>query len=356
MSTAALEAAAARLHDGGKILVTRLRYIGDVVLTLPLVQVLRRAFPAAALHYLAEPSPLAVLGAHPHVDRLWCAERSFAGTWRTAAALRRERFDVVIDLFANPRSALLSWWSGAPVRIGEARRSRRHLYTVARVLAAGRTALEHHLEAAALLGVAPLVPERPQLFLTEDERAPAAAALAAAARGRPTVLVHWGATQRAKEWPETHTHALVQRLIAAGVHVVVSSAPHRTHLSTALAAAIPAVQCLPVLPLRQLLAWIAAADAVVGVDGGIVHCSVAVGRPTLALFGPTSPHVWFPYAGFGPFRVLHAGVDCGHCDRNLCPTRACMTALDVDRVEQQLWELLAAVPRHGRSCRGMEGR
>jgi len=345
MSAGPRSVAAARLHTGGKILVTRLRYIGDVVLTLPLVQVLRRAFPATALHYLAEAVPLEVLQAHPDIDRLWCADRSSRGTWRMAAALRREHFDVVIDLFANPRSAWLVWLSGAPVRIGEARRSRRHLFTTARVLAPGRTALEHHLAAAEILGVTPLVPERPQLHLTAAERAPAAAALAAAAGGRPTVLAHWAATQRAKEWPEEQARGLVQRLVDAGVHVVLSTAPHRPHLSQALAAAVPSVQCLPVLPLRRLLAWVAAADAVVGVDGGIVHCSVGLGRPTLALFGPTSPHIWFPYRPFGPFRVLHAGVDCGHCDRDFCASRACMSALGIDVVEQQLWDLLGRVVR-----------
>ncbi len=343
MNDAKLAAAAARLDDGGKLLVTRLRYIGDVVLSLPLVQVLRRAFPRAAIHYLAEPVPLEILRRHPDLDRLWCAARGRRGTWNTVTALRRERFAAVIDLFANPRSALLARASGAPVRIGEARRSRRHLYTHARVLATGRSALEHHLDAAAWLGVEALVPERPQLHLTREEKAGPATALAAAARGRPTVLLHWGATQRAKEWPEERTHELARRLLGRDVHVVLSTAPHRTALSASLAAALPAVQRLPVLPLRALLAWVAAADAVVAVDGGIAHCSVALGRPTLALFGPTVPQIWFPYAAFGPFRVLHAGVDCSHCDRDFCPTRACMAALEVDSVEQQLREIAPGV-------------
>ena len=342
-----LEAAATRCRGGGKILVTRLRFIGDVVLSLPLVQALRQAFPTAELHYLAEPGPLEILRAHPDVDRLWCVERTLRSNLQVAARLRRERFDVVIDLLANPRSALLTWATSAPLRIGEARRHRRHLYTHARRLPLGRSALAQHLDAAALLGIGPLVPERPRVVLTPAETAGPAAELARIAAGRKTVLMHWTATQPAKEWPQTARAELARRLQAHGLHVVVSTAPQGREHSAALAAAVPGVQELPMLPLRQLLAWIAAADATVAVDGGIVHASVGLGRPTLALFGPTSPSIWFPYAPFGPFRVLHAGWDCSRCDRTQCVTQACMAQLEVEDVESNLLQLVhgVSVPR-----------
>ena len=84
----------------------------------------------------------------------------------------------------------------------------------------------------------------------------------------------------------------------------------------------------------------AAAAAVVAVDGGIVHAAVALGRPTIALFGPTVPPIWFPYETFGPYRVLHAGVSCGDCDRVQCASRKCMTALaplDVHAALANVW-------------------
>jgi ADP-heptose:LPS heptosyltransferase len=340
MTDAALQETRLRLDGGGKLLITRLRYIGDVVLSLPLVQVLRRAFPAAEIHYLAEPEPLEVLRHHPAVDRTWCVPRRAGPALRAAWNLRRAGFAAVIDLFANPRSALLAFASGAAVRIGEARATRAHWYTHARRLPPDRSALEQHLDAAALLGVQPLVPEPPRLRLHADESAPAAARAAGLARGRPLLLVHPAATQRAKEWPEANMVALLRRLLARDVAVVLSTAPRRPEPSRLVAAALHGGVQLPPMPLRQLLGWVQAADAVLAVDGGILHCSVALGRPTLALFGPTPPGIWFPYAGFGPYRVLHAGVDCSRCDRDRCPSRACMAALDVERVEAALEELL----------------
>lgn len=346
-----LEDATRRLQDGGKILISRLRYIGDVVLSLPLVQHLRRCFPHAEIHYLAEPEPLEILRGHPDVDRLWCAERKATAAWHLARALRRESFAVVVDLFANPRSALLLRATGADVRIGEARRVRRHLFTHARRLAPGKSAIEHHLDAAAYLGVEATAPERPRLLLSSTEIEAATASMRARSGGEPHVLVHLAATQPAKEWPLESAVLLIERLQARGIRIVLTTAPRRPEPSTDVARRVAGVRLLPVMPLRELLGFVATADAVLTVDGAITHCSVALGTPTLALFGPTVPSIWFPYERYGPFRVLHAGVDCGNCDRYLCPTKACMGAITVDMVERCLVQILAASPLTGEGSR-----
>jgi ADP-heptose:LPS heptosyltransferase len=335
--TEANEAARKRLLEGGRILVTRLRYIGDVVLSLPLVGALRRAFPNAEIHYLADPAPLQVLEEHPDVDRLWSLERGTLPMARMMRALRQQRFAAVIDLFSNPRSALLVRATGATVRIGEARRGRRHLYTVQRRLPLGRSALLQHLDAATSLGVENPRVMAPRIHLNAGERARGAVWNEGTA---PHVLLHSAATQPAKEWPHHMALDLVKRLLDTGHRILLSTAPHRPQTSAELAAAEPRARLLDAMPLRELLAVMASMDAVVGVDGAIIHSSVALGRPTLALFGPTEPQIWFPYTALGPFRVLHAGVDCGRCDRNWCPERRCMSAIQVDEVERNVRELL----------------
>ena len=114
-----LQELSARLQAGGRVLVTRLRHIGDVVLTLPLLSALRQQFPRAEIHYLAEAVPLSVLQNHPDVDKLWESSRTTAGMLPLAARLHRQSFGLAIDLYANPRSALLMYATGAPCRIGE---------------------------------------------------------------------------------------------------------------------------------------------------------------------------------------------------------------------------------------------
>jgi len=125
---------------------------------------------------------------------------------------------------------------------------------------------------------------------------------------------------------------------------VVTTAPMRPEPTQALAVALAddGLEILPELALRPLFGVMANALGVVSVDGAIAHAAVALGRPTLALFGPTDPDIWFPYARFGPYRVLHAGHDCSTCDRQLCPTHRCMAALSPDRAWETLLPLLAA--------------
>jgi ADP-heptose:LPS heptosyltransferase len=159
----------------------------------------------------------------------------------------------------------------------------------------------------------------------------------------PGVLLHLAATQPSKEWPPELAAGLVTRLARAGVPVLLSTAPHRPAPSLEVAArAGGAAHRLGPMPLRELLAIAAGAAAVVSVDGAVAHAGVALGRPTVALFGPTDPGIWFPYEGFGPYRVLHAGVDCGACDRVACPERRCMRGLDPQAVLQAVQALWAA--------------
>src|SRR5262245_60963277 len=115
-----------------RVLVTRIRRIGDVILSLPVLDALREAFPEAQIDYLAEAGPAEAAKGHPSVRRV----RSYGHGWFPLPAppdllvtLRAARYDWVIDLYGNPRSAALSRWTGARVRVGPGRRTRRRLYT-----------------------------------------------------------------------------------------------------------------------------------------------------------------------------------------------------------------------------------
>lgn len=337
-----LAAARQRLQAGAPLLVSRLRHIGDVVLTLPLLQALRHEFPQAPLHYLADPIPLSVLDAHPDVAVRWPVPRGIVASVRLVAALRRQRFAAAIDLFSNPRSAQLIWASGAAFRIGEARRGRRHLYHVQRRLLPGVPALEQHLGACAALGFEPGAARAPRMHLQADEMAGAAARLRRLVHDEPFVLFNPGATHVAKEWPNAAAVQLVMRLRRRQLWVLLATPPQRAEPSAAIAqrlAGDSGVVLLPPLPWRDFCAILARARGVVSVDGGTVHAAVALERPTVALFGPTDAGVWFPYARFGPYRVLDAGPECARTPLAAC-SQACMSRILPEQVEATLLELL----------------
>src|SRR3954465_7289894 len=116
------------------ILLVRLRLIGDVVFTTPVIRALRRHYPGAHLSSLVEPLAEPIVRGNPHLDEVIVVplQRGFARVrddiaW--ARHLRRRHFDIVIDLHGGPRSAWLTWASGAPTRIGYTTRGRSWMYT-----------------------------------------------------------------------------------------------------------------------------------------------------------------------------------------------------------------------------------
>ena len=189
-----------------RILLTRLKYIGDVVLTTPVIHAVRERFPQAYIAYLAEADAAALLQKNPHLDEIFAydfSRSSLIEQLRVMRVLRRQKFDVVVDLFSNPRSALLTFASGAPTRIGKEARIRGSLYTH-RVKDDGRpkSAVDFHYQFVQPLGVAPSH-HRTEIFLDEEEKKRARTFLESKGidPGKPVVGLHPGATWPAKMWP-----------------------------------------------------------------------------------------------------------------------------------------------------------
>jgi ADP-heptose:LPS heptosyltransferase len=101
---------------------------------------------------------------------------------------------------------------------------------------------------------------------------------------------------------------------------------------------------LPPLPLPEALGVVGRARALVTVDGGVMHAAVAMGIPTVALFGPTDPRIWFPYPDDTSCRVLLERPPCHPCDRHRCPPEefVCLPRLEPRTVADALDEVLAA--------------
>src|SRR5438552_15550803 len=106
-----------------RILLVRLREIGDVVFTTPAIRALRERFPSAHLTYVVEPAAAPVVQHNPHLDEVIVAPREggiggLAADLALGRRLRGARFDLAIDFHGGPRASLLTWLSGAPPRIG----------------------------------------------------------------------------------------------------------------------------------------------------------------------------------------------------------------------------------------------
>ena len=186
-----------------------------MILSLPLVDALRARFPEARIDYLARVRAGAGRRGSPR-DRaraLVPPRKSgpLPAPLPVLRALRAARYDWTIDLYGNPRSALLLAWTGAPVRVGPARRGRRHLYThLVPSVREPISAVRHHLLALAALDIH-MEPTAPRIHLGADERARGAAILdEALPPGGARVGLHVGNRWPAKRWPPERFAALAR--------------------------------------------------------------------------------------------------------------------------------------------------
>src|SRR4051794_35604791 len=123
-----------RPTDLQRILLVRLREIGDVVFTTPAIAALRTRFPAAHLTYIVEPAAAPIVAGNPHLNDVIVAPRGRGirgsiGDLALGRRLRAQRYDLAIDFHGGPRASLLTWLSGAPMRLGDEIAGRSWVYT-----------------------------------------------------------------------------------------------------------------------------------------------------------------------------------------------------------------------------------
>ncbi len=331
-----------------RILVIKLRATGDVVLATPVIENLKRHFPSARLSFLTEAASADILRWNPFLDELivlpirrW--ERTgFRGSWREQARfyrnLRRKRFDLAIDLFGNPRSAVLTWLTGASNRVGYAFRGRRHAYnTVVTPSNEIRHEVLFHLEALEALNV-PVTTNRPRITVPRLAGGKARRWLrengSADRTDRAIIGLNPGGGWAIKRWPPGYFGRLADALIEEyDVDVLVLWGPGEEGIVEEVTAAMKhRALVLPEATLSELGAYLEHCRLLVSNDSGPMHMAAALNVPCIGIFGPTDPLAQGPW-GDGHGVVRKESVDCLGCNRIDCPIgNICMTTLEPEDV------------------------
>jgi ADP-heptose:LPS heptosyltransferase len=280
-----------------RILLVKLRAIGDAVLTLPSLDALHSGFKRAEITVLCPPASLQVYVGDQRCHAVWAYDReSLGGLSRQAAffgRLRRERFDLVVCLHASFRTALIARLSGAPWR-SVRNHSGPDWFSNLRASEPkeAKNIIERDFDALRACGLSPRG-LMPRLFLPEAARVAAARRLKALRLKQRPLILFTGAGKPEKRWPLERFLALGRLLKGLKRSPVFLNAPGEPDLD-ARARAVGG-RADQVADLKELGALCALAGAAVGNDSGPRHVAAASGARTLTLFGPEGLREWQPY-------------------------------------------------------------
>ncbi|WP_333655868.1 putative lipopolysaccharide heptosyltransferase III, partial [Dissulfurispira sp.] len=314
-----------------KILVIKLRHIGDVLLAVPVFRALKETFPDAHITALVNSGTEDVLKGNPLIDEILIVDRSikrlspirrYAKEIAFLKNIRGNGFDMTVDLTGGDRAAIISLISGARYRISMKSEKgflgKKHLITHIAEVDGRRHTVMQNLEVVSQYGISTknlsidfYIPEKDRIFIkriikennTEEN----------------DIVVHVHPTSRwlFKCWKDEYMAWVIKWLLDSGTTVIVTSSPDRREMEKArrilsLVGDSPDSTASPVnlgqsphgsrlidlcgkTTIKQLGAISAASDLFFGVDSAPMHIAAAVGTPVVALFGPSGAFNWGPW-------------------------------------------------------------
>lgn len=322
------------------ILVVGPSWVGDTILSQPLLRLLKQQHPGAQIDYLAPSWTLPLLARMPEVrlgitNPFGHGALQLAARRRLARTLRSAAYDQALVLPNSFKAALIPWFADIPRRTGFRGEARWGLINdLHRLDPARLPQMVQRFAALALPPESPL-PEplpRPGLQSSPEQQQRLLARLGLTLE-KPVVAFCPGAEfGPAKRWPETHFAALANLLAARGCAVWLIGSPRDHAVAAAIAQASTAVNLCGRTDIAEAADLLAATRLVVTNDSGLMHTAAAVGRPVIALYGSSSPHFTPPLSSDA--RIVTLGLECSPCFKRECPLGhlKCLKDLEPARV------------------------
>ena len=334
-----------------KILIVRLRSIGDTVLSTPAIFALKRFLPNVEVDILVEDWVAPVLANHPHVNNVVVLERGgFFARAQVAKQLRATGYDVVYNLHGGTTATFLTRATGAPHRVGfrTYQYAQLHNHQAPSPLLLWGQQKTHSVEQQlALLGWTGVpVTDRPRTQLGVP---PAAAdyvnqrLVEVKLEDRKIALIHPAAAFNTKQWATVNFARVVEFLAERGYASVAIAAPHENEVIENLRSEVSVPMASFDLSLPEVTALAARAQVFVGNDSGIAHIAAAVGTPSVVIFGSSNIAHWRPW-NRGPAEVVFEEMPCQPCHGYFCEKFAqpeCILRVPVERVAAAIDRVLS---------------
>lgn len=336
--------------DGiGRILLIQLGDIGDVVLTTPTIKALKENHPSGEIFVLLRSYAGELLEGCPWVDGVICVNKEKRKLTEKIAyqkdfllGLRRKRFELAIDLRAGTRGAIVSFLSGARLRVGRYRGDKRlwrnRLFTH---LIRPENELRQYSALHSLNILAPfelrIKNTSPELIVTEEKERSAGNILRKekVLPDKLLIALHPFSRWRYKEWPIRNYIRLINHMGSRyKVSILITgSIDERDRISEiAKSSKIDVHNLAGKTSLGELAAILKKCRLLIGIDSAPIHIAAAVGTPTITIFGPSSPINWAPQGKH--HYVIYKDLPCVPCRQKGCNNSEVSRCLDELSVEE----------------------
>jgi lipopolysaccharide heptosyltransferase II len=328
-----------------KVLILKPSSLGDVVQALPVLRLVRRHLPQSSIYWWIDANLAPLLAGDPDLTGLveferrnWAAPHHLRQLWRNVNWSRSQNFDWVIDLQCLARTGALAWLARGRFTIGldEPREGARGFYDVAVRRPSFHThAVDWYLRVLPELGV--------QIDWNFDWLPPQPA-VAQAVQDKWThghsrwVALQPGARWLNKRWPAEYFGQVIQTLARdeADLRFALFGGSEDSPLTQAIIAQAPRDRCLDLAgktTLTEMVEWVRLSQLLITNDTGPMHVAAALGKPVVALFGPTEPRRTGPYGQL--HNVLQIQLPCVPCLSSRCTWERpmeCLRALPPEMV------------------------
>jgi len=338
-----------------RILVVQTAFIGDVILTLPLVQVLKDFMPAADIDLVVVPRAMDVCRNHPAIHELVSydkrgAERGWKGLRSKSKDLRHTRYDLAFVPHRSLRSALLVFAARIPLRVGFRKSAGKWLFTRRIPYNSDEHEIKRNLSLLEGIGMHDLGTVLPTVYPGEAEQREVDELLSSKelAGARTLVAIAPGTIWNTKRWLKERFAGLARSLAEKNIGVILIGGPEDATLGDEVKeqASHPLVHNLAgKLSLLGSAECIRRCKVLVSNDSAPMHLAVAVRTPVVAIFGATVPAFGFAPVGPNDTVVETRGLRCRPCSIHggeQCPigTFECMMNISVERVLQRVEDRL----------------
>jgi heptosyltransferase-1 len=309
-----------------KILIIRLRRIGDVIMTTPAITALRGAFPAAFISYVVEEPYRELVEGNPSLNKVIVlkTKQGIKDFFKLIRQVQKENYDVVLDFHGGPRASFITLISGAKLKLGYRIKYRNFIYDIKlpRAVKSGHIhSVENHLNLVKALGVNVATPPPLSLPQARAEEVEKVKKFMEGYRleGHKIITIHISAGNEFRNWGADNIvklSELLGRLPGVQIVLIGASEDHKADEEIMKKSKTRLLSLVGKLNLREVRELISRSTLFVGPDSGPMHIAASTSTSIIALFGPTLPAHFSPWQARAS--LIEKNFDCRPCKQRRC--------------------------------------